>query len=132
MVAYRYQVGAESRTATGIWMRTCSFDTEIEALGVLASHAVGQAVDVRERVESLDSRPEFAAELPRFIAEIKEIFEPHELHSYFADVRRIAPLGHTAMDEQFETLRSAGAFQEDPVSSAEDILIMERIKEMLI
>ena len=41
-------------------------------------------------------------------------------------------MGHVATDEQFEMLRDAGALDEDPVRGAEDVLIVERIKEMLL
>jgi hypothetical protein len=34
--------------------------------------------------------------------------------------------------EEFEFMRMAGAFDEDPVRGAEDVLIVERIKEMLL
>ena len=35
-------------------------------------------------------------------------------------------------DEEYEVFRAAGAIDEDPVEGAEDILIVERIKEMLL
>ncbi|MBI1821886.1 MAG: hypothetical protein HYR79_09280 [Nitrospirae bacterium] len=76
--------------------------------------------------------PEFAAELLHFIAEIKRIFEPHEIREYFENFRRVGPLGHVCTDEEFEFLRTAGAVEESPVEGAEEVLIVERIKEMLL
>jgi len=35
-------------------------------------------------------------------------------------------------DEEYEVFRTAGAIDEDPVEGAEDVLIVERIKEMLL
>ncbi len=82
-------------------------------------------------VRASDTHPEFAVELPHFVAEVKRIFEPHELRDYLENVRRIGAMGHVATDEEFEFMRKAGAFAENPVRGAEDVLILERIKEML-
>ncbi|MEW6743383.1 MAG: hypothetical protein AB1486_11555 [Planctomycetota bacterium] len=83
-------------------------------------------------VRASDTHPKFAAELPNFVAEVKRIFEPHEISEYLENVRRIGAMGHVATDEEFEFLRKAGAFHEDPVRGAEDVLIVEHIKEMLL
>lgn len=38
-------------------------------------------------MEVSHERPEFAEELPKFIAEIKRIFEPHEIVEFFDDLQ---------------------------------------------
>lgn len=83
-------------------------------------------------VRASDKRPEFAAELPNFVAEVKAIFEPQEIREYLENVRRIGAMGHVATDEEFEFMRKTGAFDENPVCGAEDVLIVERIKKMLL
>lgn len=83
-------------------------------------------------VRASDQHPECAAELPKFVAEIKRIFEPHEIRGYLENIRRVGALGHVCTDEEVEVLRAAGAIDEDPVRDAEDVLIVERIKEMLL
>lgn len=83
-------------------------------------------------VRAADERPEFAAELPHFVAEIRDIFEPNEISSYLDSVRRIGALGHVCSAEEHELFRKHRAIDENPVRGAEDILIMERIKEMLL
>ena len=60
------------------------------------------------------------------------MFEPHEIREYLEIIRRIGAMGHVASDEEFEFMRKAGAFDENPVRGAEDVLIVERIKEMLL
>lgn len=51
---------------------------------------------------------------------------------YLENIRRIGAMGHVASDEEFEFMRKAWAFDENPVRGAEDVLIVERIKEMLL
>ena len=75
---------------------------------------------------------EFAQELPGFVAEIRRSFEPHEIREYLLDVRRVGGLGHVMSNEDFEDFRAAGAVRENRIQGAEDVLILERIKEMLL
>lgn len=79
-----------------------------------------------------DTHPDLAADLPSFVAEIKTIFEPHELRGYLARVRRLGALGHVMSDEQFAEFREAGAIAEDIVTAAEDVLRVERMKVLLL
>ena len=39
-------------------------------------------------IRAADSEPKFAAELPSFVAEIRDTFEPHELADYIDTVKR--------------------------------------------
>lgn len=83
-------------------------------------------------VRTADDDEDFAGELPKFVAEVKEIFGPHQIRNYFDTVRRIGPMAHTSSDEEYEFIREHGMIKDDPVRGAEDILIMERIREMLV
>lgn len=85
-----------------------------------------------EFVRASDTRPEFAAELPSFVAEVRRIFGPHEIHAYLDGVRRVGPQGHVLTDEECAFLRDEGVFLEDPVQGAEDVLLLERVREMLL
>ncbi len=76
--------------------------------------------------------PSLAVELPKFVAEIKTVFEPWEIREYLSGVRRLGALGHVATEEQFEEMRAAGAIHEDVVTAAEDILLVERMKRLLL
>ncbi len=116
-----------------VWIEQCEaargikdeFGTE-KALGYLIGEKLVNFVRASQ------TRPEFAAELPAFVAEVKRIFEPIEIRVYLENVRRIGAVGHVATDEEFEFMLRAGAFDEDAVRGAEDVLIVERIKEMLL
>jgi hypothetical protein len=43
-----------------------------------------------------------------------------------------SPLGHVYTDEEVEVFRAAGAIEEDPVRGAENALVAERIKDLLL
>lgn len=83
-------------------------------------------------VRAAEQHPEFARELPNFIAEIKRIFEPWEIREYLENIRRVGAFGHVCTDEEVEVFRAAGAIDGDPVCGAEDVLIVERIKELFL
>lgn len=83
-------------------------------------------------VEAAETRPEFARELGAFVEEVKRLFSSSELEDYLGSLRRVGALGHILSDEQFAEFRAAGALVEDPVGGAEDVLRLERIKELLL
>ena len=116
-----------------IWVEQCEGARGIkEEFG--AAKAIGYLIGEKlvNFVRASDTRPGFAAERPNFVAEVKRMFEPHEIREYLENIRRIGAMGHVASDEEFEFMRKAGAFDENPVRGAEDVLIVERIKEMLL
>lgn len=71
-----------------------------------------------------DSDPSWAVKLPLFAAEIKQIFTTEELRVYFATTTRVGPAAHVATDEQYQTMRDAGAFDDDVVSEAADAILL--------
>ena len=77
------------------------------------------------------SHPDLAKEIPEFAARIREIFETHELTAWFSTVRRLGPLGHTVSDEDYQVLAATGAIGDNPVSGAEEVLALERARELL-
>lgn len=116
-----------------IWIDQCEsacgiaeeFGTE-KALGYL----IGEKL--LNFVREADKRPEFAQELPSFLAEIRRRFEPFEIRAFLDNLRRVGAEGHACTDEQYEVLRSAGALGRDIVRGAEDVIIVGRIREMLL
>jgi hypothetical protein len=44
----------------------------------------------------------------------------------------VSALGHVCADEEFEALLTAGALDENLVQGADDVLIVERIKALLL
>ena len=66
------------------------------------------------------------------MAEINEIFDREEIRTYLDAVERVVALGHVATDDAYEEMREAGAIDEDPVWWAEEILLIERAKTLLL
>ncbi len=117
-----------------IWIDQCDAIPDIhERFG--SEHALGYLVGEKllKFIRAADEDADFAAELPAFVARVRELFEPHELRGYLDSVRHIGAVGHTMTDDQHAFAREAGMFgDEDVVRAAEDILHMERIREMLL
>jgi hypothetical protein len=69
--------------------------------------------------------------VPLFAAEIRRIFTTEELGAYFATTARVGPAAHVATEEQYQTMRDAGAFDEDVVGGAADAILFERARMLL-
>ena len=115
-----------------IWIEQCEASQSIcadfgiqKALGYLIGEKLMNFVRISEE------NSDFAGELPRFAEKIKSIYEPWQIVDYLDNVRRIGVSGHIGSDEEVEKMRAAGMIQENIVHAAEDVLIMERIKELL-
>ena len=67
-----------------------------------------------------------------FAARIREIVEAHEFRVWFDTVRRIGPLGHAASDAAYEALAAAGSIGDDPVLGAEEVLALDRARDLLL
>ena len=116
-----------------VWIDQCEAARNIkEAWGV--QKALGYLIGEKlmNFIRASDQRPEFAAELPNFIQEIKQIFEPVEIRGYLDSVRRVGALAHVSTDEEYETLQEAGAIEEDVVQAAEDVILLDRIRKLLL
>ncbi len=116
-----------------IWVAQCEAARNIrEGFGL--EKAIGYLIGEKSLnfLEASDRHPEFAAELPRFVEEIKEIFEPGEIRAYVDSVRRVGALGHTASDEAYEEMQAAGAIAEGPVEWAEQSFRLERTRDLLL
>jgi hypothetical protein len=69
--------------------------------------------------------------VPKFAAEIRQIFTAEELQAYFATATRIGVTGHVCTEKQYETMRDAGAFDEDVVTG-DRTLLFERARALLL
>jgi len=115
-----------------IWIEPCDGARRIrerygleKALGYL----IGEKLLNFLRAAGHDAK--FAQELPRLVAEIKRIFSRAEIQNYLENIRRVGALAHVCTDEEYEVFRAARAIPGDPVRSAEEVLLVERIKELL-
>jgi hypothetical protein len=83
-----------------IWKEQCE-----AARGVRERHGVDSALDylIGEKLttyaETAITRPEFARELPRFVAEIRSIFNTQEIRLYLEHLERM----HALEDEELST-----------------------------
>jgi hypothetical protein len=116
-----------------IWIEQCDAAREIrEAWGI--RKALGYLVGEKllNYIRASDTDPSWAEKLPLFVAEVKRIFTAEELGGYFATTTRVGPAAHVATDEQYLTMRAAGAFGDDAVSGAADAILFERARVLLI
>jgi hypothetical protein len=84
-------------------------------------------------VAAAERSPEFAAELPHFVDEIRRIFSAQEICGYLDDLERTKFLsppepedGSDLDDEDFEDVIPG-----NPIRGAQNILRFARVKEML-
>ncbi len=100
----------------------------------------GEGVGIPDRGETpslhrcLGYAPQVQGGAAKFVERTKETFQPYEINEYLKNVKRVGAVGHVCTDEEFETLRKAGAVPvpDDPVSVAKDVLLFERAKELLM
>ena len=117
-----------------IWIDQCEA-TE----GIRDQYGLQRALDylVGEKlfsfVHAAERTPEFAAELPSFVAEIRRIFTPQEICSYLDDLERSKFLSPPDDDEyaDLDDEDLEDAIPDNPVLGAQEILRFARIKEML-
>jgi hypothetical protein len=83
-------------------------------------------------LRATDRDPTLRDDLPRFVAEVREIFETWELREYLSGVRRLGAAAHVLNQERYDEMSTAGALGDDVVHAAEDVLLLERAKRMLL
>ena len=66
------------------------------------------------------------------MAEVRDAFAPWELREYLCGVRRIGAAAHVLSEAQYDEMRAAGALDEDVVRAAEDAILLERAKRLLL
>ena len=116
-----------------IWVDQCEAAENIrEAFGL--QKALGYLIGEKllNFLQVVDEDEAFSAELPGFVEKIKTIFSDAEIREYLDTVHRVGALGHVATDEAYEEMREAGAIDEDPVEWAEQILLIDRAKTLLL
>ena len=71
-------------------------------------------------------------DLPQFVAEVREIFATWEMREYLCGVRRLGAAAHVLNEAQYDEMSAAGALGDDVVRAAEDVILIERAKQMLL
>jgi hypothetical protein len=78
--------------------------------------------------------PQFAAEVPAFIAEIRRIFTPAEIHDYLDHLERTKYLAPPEPDIEIDELDDEiedEPWHENPVKGAEELLRFSRLRQLL-
>jgi hypothetical protein len=81
-------------------------------------------------VAAAEQSPEFAAELPNFVDEIRRIFSAQEICGYLNDLERTKFLSPPEPVEDFD-LDEEDVIPYNPVRGAQELLRFSRVKEML-
>ena len=84
-------------------------------------------------VAAAENAPEFAAELPHFVDEIRSIFTAQEISNYLEDLERTKFLSPPEPEEDFDVDDDdlEDVIPDNPVLGAQELLRFARIKEML-
>jgi hypothetical protein len=111
-----------------IWKEQC-----VAARSVRAQHGILSALDylVGEKLliyaETAVKRPEFARELPRFIAEVRDIFSGDEIGHYLSHLERMAAIE----DEQVGNQDGDELFDDSPDQRVAKRARLAQLKELL-
>jgi hypothetical protein len=77
--------------------------------------------------ETAVTRPDFARELPRFVAEVRDIFSGEEIRYYLDHLERMAAIE----DEQAEDEDESESFDDSPDQRAAKRARLAELKELL-
>jgi hypothetical protein len=85
-------------------------------------------------VQAAEQHPEFAAELPAFLAEIQRLFTPEEIREYLDHLEKTKYLAPQEPELALDDLEEEGDDEdwlENPVMGAEELLRFSRIRQLL-
>ena len=85
-------------------------------------------------VQAAEQHPEFAAELPAFLAEIQRLFTPEDIREYLDYLEKtkyLAPQEPELALDDLEEEADDEDWLENPVMGAEELLRFSRIRQLL-
>jgi len=85
-------------------------------------------------VHAAEDDPDFAAELPAFVAEIRRIFSADEIHHFLDQLERRKFLAPTEPEPDLDDIDDPDeeeTWLENPVMAAEELLRFSRIRQLL-
>ena len=83
-------------------------------------------------LQAAENNPEFRAEIPAFVAEIKTIFERWQLAEYLEKARQTEPFDPSLYDDEDDPEVVEMERQTDIRESANDLLLVEQAREWLL
>lgn len=116
-----------------IWVQQCEAAEGIEAdygLEKALGYLIGEKL--LNFLEVAETKPEWQAEVPLFIARIKGIFEPWQIAEFFETPRRLGALGHTADEEGHKLFRSQVEESDNIREDARNLILFEQARELLL
>jgi hypothetical protein len=118
-----------------IWIEKCDAARMIEdefGTDKALTYLIGEKfLDYLEAAERL---PDFRAEIPAFVAEIKTIFEPWQLAEFLKTARPTEPFDPRIYDDDEDMVAEDVEMERlnDLRRSAADLLLVERAREWLL
>jgi len=85
-------------------------------------------------VTAAERDPDFAAELPAFIAEIRQLFTAEEIHTYLDRLERTKILAPGEPDGEIDDLEEEAEeepWPDNPVLAAQELLRFSRVRQLL-
>ncbi len=85
-------------------------------------------------VQAAEQHPEFAAELPAFVAEIQRLFTASQIRNYLDDLEKreyLAPREPHPVLDNLDEEDDEESWLENPVMGAEELLRFFRIRQLL-
>lgn len=116
-----------------IWIEQCDAARNIrEAFG--HKKALGYLLGEKfiNFLRQADNDDDFARELPNFISEVKNVFQPWEIGEFFQGMPRTGSLAHCCTDDQIEELQRAGALCDNPSYALKELALYNRMKDILL
>lgn len=116
-----------------IWQQQCDAARSIkEEFG--SEKALGYLIGEKflNYLRACQRLPALREELPQFVAEVHNVFEIWELREYLSGARRLGAAAHVLSEAAYEEMSAAGALGDDVIHAAEDILLLEDAKRLLL
>ncbi len=79
-----------------------------------------------------ETKAAWRAEIPQFVAKIKELFEPWQIAQFLETPRRLGALGQTADEEGHKLFRSQLEASENLREDARNLMLIESAREWLL
>jgi len=117
-----------------IWIEQCAATADIrQRFG--AENALDYLIGEKlfSFLRASEQHPEFAAELPAFVAGIRRLFAAGEIHEYLDHLERTKFLAPPEPDLAIDNLddETEDASPENPVLGAEELLRFPRLRQLL-
>jgi hypothetical protein len=109
-----------------IWVEQCNATQEIKLrYGVKAAFDYLVGEKLLNFADAATSRPDFARELPRFVAYVRDLFTPQEMRTHLARIEREQTEYAAENDDDDELIR------ESPAAASERARQFAIVKELL-